>query len=123
MLSRTLRPPALRFVLMVGIMSFFADFTYEGSRSAAGPITRSRRRSPRTCGSNRPVARICGSAWLASGGLAASPLKTLGGPARAQRPAAASRPVPHDRPSHWRAVLIVSLGLQAAALRFTIEHR
>jgi MFS family permease len=30
-------PPALKFVLMVGIMSFFADFTYEGSRSIAGP--------------------------------------------------------------------------------------
>jgi len=29
--------PALKFVLMVGIMSFFADFTYEGSRSIAGP--------------------------------------------------------------------------------------
>ena len=30
-------PPALKFVVMVGIMSFFADFTYEGSRSIAGP--------------------------------------------------------------------------------------
>jgi len=29
--------PALKFVLMVGIMSFFADFAYEGSRSIAGP--------------------------------------------------------------------------------------
>jgi len=29
--------PALKFVLMVGIMSFFADFTYEGSRSIVGP--------------------------------------------------------------------------------------
>jgi MFS family permease len=29
--------PALKFVVMVGIMSFFADFTYEGSRSIAGP--------------------------------------------------------------------------------------
>ncbi|HVB46290.1 MAG TPA: MFS transporter [Streptosporangiaceae bacterium] len=29
--------PALRFVLMVGVMSFFADFTYEGSRSVIGP--------------------------------------------------------------------------------------
>jgi MFS family permease len=29
--------PALRFVLMVGVMSFFADFTYEGSRSVVGP--------------------------------------------------------------------------------------
>jgi MFS family permease len=30
--------PALKFVLMVGIMSFFADFTYEGSRSITGPF-------------------------------------------------------------------------------------
>jgi hypothetical protein len=30
--------PALKFVLMVGIMSFFADFTYEGSRSITGPL-------------------------------------------------------------------------------------
>ena len=29
--------PALKFVVMIGIMSFFADFTYEGSRSIAGP--------------------------------------------------------------------------------------
>ena len=29
--------PALKFVLMVGIMSFFADFTYEGARSITGP--------------------------------------------------------------------------------------
>ena len=29
--------PALKFVLMVGIMSFFTDFTYEGSRSITGP--------------------------------------------------------------------------------------
>ena len=28
---------AMKFVLMVGIMSFFADFTYEGSRSITGP--------------------------------------------------------------------------------------
>ena len=28
---------ALRFVLMVGVMSFFADFAYEGSRSIIGP--------------------------------------------------------------------------------------
>ena len=28
---------ALRFVLLVGVMSFFADFTYEGSRSIIGP--------------------------------------------------------------------------------------
>jgi predicted MFS family arabinose efflux permease len=29
--------PSLKFVLMVGVMSFFADFTYEGSRSVIGP--------------------------------------------------------------------------------------
>ncbi len=28
---------ALRFVLMIGALSFFADFTYEGSRSILGP--------------------------------------------------------------------------------------
>ena len=28
---------ALRFVLLIGILSFFADFTYEGSRSILGP--------------------------------------------------------------------------------------
>jgi MFS family permease len=28
--------PAMKFVLMVGVMSFFADFTYEGSRSIIG---------------------------------------------------------------------------------------
>jgi MFS family permease len=28
--------PAVRFVLMVGVMSFFADFTYEGARSIVG---------------------------------------------------------------------------------------
>ncbi len=32
-----LKSRALRFVLLIGIMSFFADFTYEGSRSIAGP--------------------------------------------------------------------------------------
>jgi MFS family permease len=29
---------ALRFVLLVGVLSFFADFTYEGSRSILGPF-------------------------------------------------------------------------------------
>ncbi|MCY1285808.1 Major Facilitator Superfamily protein [compost metagenome] len=31
------RKAALRFVLLVGVLSLFADFTYEGSRSIAGP--------------------------------------------------------------------------------------
>ncbi len=29
---------ALRFVLLIGILSFFADFTYEGARSVYGPF-------------------------------------------------------------------------------------
>ncbi|HLH36180.1 MAG TPA: MFS transporter [Alloacidobacterium sp.] len=38
------RPPnpnhnaALRFVLLIGVLSFFADFTYEGARSVYGPF-------------------------------------------------------------------------------------
>jgi MFS family permease len=32
------RAIALRFVLMIGVVSFFADFTYEGSRSVTGPF-------------------------------------------------------------------------------------
>ena len=31
------RRTALRFVILIGILSFFADFTYEGSRSIIGP--------------------------------------------------------------------------------------
>jgi MFS family permease len=29
---------ALRFILLIGVLSFFADFTYEGSRSVIGPF-------------------------------------------------------------------------------------
>jgi MFS family permease len=31
------RSVALKFVLLIGVVSFFADFTYEGSRSITGP--------------------------------------------------------------------------------------
>lgn len=31
------RARALRFILLIGVLSFFADFTYEGSRSIIGP--------------------------------------------------------------------------------------
>jgi predicted MFS family arabinose efflux permease len=31
------RRVAMRFVLLIGVLSFFADFTYEGSRSILGP--------------------------------------------------------------------------------------
>ena len=32
------RSVALRFVLLIGVVSFFADFTYEGARSVTGPF-------------------------------------------------------------------------------------
>jgi MFS family permease len=37
-LERSTRSRALRFVVLVGVMSFFADLTYEGSRSIVGPF-------------------------------------------------------------------------------------
>ncbi|CAE6838668.1 hypothetical protein R70006_07382 [Paraburkholderia domus] len=41
MANQTISPGsrrAMRFVLLVGILSFFADFTYEGARSILGPF-------------------------------------------------------------------------------------
>jgi MFS family permease len=35
--GRSMRHAALKFVLFIGILSFFADFTYEGSRGIIGP--------------------------------------------------------------------------------------
>jgi MFS family permease len=32
------RKAALKFVLLIGVVSFFADFTYEGARSITGPL-------------------------------------------------------------------------------------
>jgi hypothetical protein len=32
-----IKSAALKFVLMIGVLSLFADFTYEGSRSVVGP--------------------------------------------------------------------------------------
>lgn len=37
MTDRRGKPIAIRFILLIGILSFFADFTYEGSRSIIGP--------------------------------------------------------------------------------------
>jgi len=39
-IARTKLPlkPALKFVLLIGVVSFFADFTYEGARSITGPF-------------------------------------------------------------------------------------
>lgn len=36
-LNKPLRRRALRFVILIGVLSFFADFVYEGSRSIVGP--------------------------------------------------------------------------------------
>ncbi len=35
--KKRMRSKALRFVLLIGVVSFFADFTYEGARSVTGP--------------------------------------------------------------------------------------
>lgn len=35
--KQRIRRRALKFVLMIGVVSFFADFTYEGARSVTGP--------------------------------------------------------------------------------------
>jgi predicted MFS family arabinose efflux permease len=37
-LEKTGRRRALEFVLLIGVLSFFADFTYEGARSVYGPF-------------------------------------------------------------------------------------
>jgi MFS family permease len=36
--SKESRKAALKFVLLIGVVSFFADFTYEGARSVTGPF-------------------------------------------------------------------------------------
>jgi MFS family permease len=36
--TKATKKTALKFVLLVGVMSFFADFTYEGARSITGPF-------------------------------------------------------------------------------------
>ena len=56
--------PALKFVLMVGVMSFFADFTYEGSRSITGPYlgmlgAGAPRTGPAGTGASRSAATWC----------------------------------------------------------------
>src|SRR5436190_231377 len=35
--ARSMKSTALKFVVLIGVMSFFADFTYEGSRGIIGP--------------------------------------------------------------------------------------
>src|SRR5207244_8202971 len=35
--KEAIKSRALKFVVLIGVVSFFADFTYEGSRSIVGP--------------------------------------------------------------------------------------
>ncbi|MGH8139902.1 MAG: MFS transporter, partial [Steroidobacteraceae bacterium] len=44
------RRVAFRFVLLLGVLSFFADFTYEGSRSILGPYLASLKASATVVG-------------------------------------------------------------------------
>jgi MFS family permease len=37
-MEETTRSSALKFVILIGVVSFFADFTYEGARSVTGPF-------------------------------------------------------------------------------------
>ncbi len=32
------RPAAIKFVVLIGVVSLFSDFTYEGARSITGPF-------------------------------------------------------------------------------------
>ena len=50
--SNANRHAALRFVLLIGVMSFFADFTYEGARSVYGPFLAGLAASERLQGSS-----------------------------------------------------------------------
>ncbi len=62
---------AFRFVLLVGILSFFADFTYEGARSILGPYLASLRASATVVGVVTGLGELLGyTLRLGSGRLA-----------------------------------------------------
>jgi predicted MFS family arabinose efflux permease len=65
------RRVALRFVLLIGVLSFFADFTYEGSRSILGPYLASLQASATVVGVVTGFGELLGYALrLVSGRLA-----------------------------------------------------
>jgi MFS family permease len=65
------RKIALRFVVLVGVLSFFADFTYEGSRSILGPYLASLQASATIIGIVTGIGELVGySLRLVSGRLA-----------------------------------------------------
>ncbi|MQL51609.1 MFS transporter [Desulfofundulus thermobenzoicus] len=62
---------ALKFVLLIGVMSFFADFTYEASRGIIGPYLALLGASAFTVAFVTGFGELLGYAWrLVSGGLA-----------------------------------------------------
>ena len=63
---------AVRFVLMIGILSFFADFTYEGSRSIIGPFLGTLGATGTVVGHRHRVRR---AAWIRS----AAGVRSMGG--------------------------------------------
>ena len=69
---RVWRNRAFRFVLFIGILSFFGDFTYEGSRSIVGPYLASLQASATVVGTVTGFGEFLGYALrLISGPLAA----------------------------------------------------
>jgi MFS family permease len=70
------RQVALRFVLLIGVLSFFADFTYEGSRSILGPYLESLKASALAVGVVTGFGELLGYGLrLVSGRLADSTSK------------------------------------------------
>ena len=71
MKEKTKLTRAVKFVLLIGIMSFFADFTYEGARSILGPYLGMLGASAFTISVVAGFGELVGYAWrLASGSLA-----------------------------------------------------
>lgn len=71
--DRSGRRVALRFILLIGILSFFADFTYEGSRSILGPYLASLKATAFAVGAVTGFGELLGySIRLLSGRLADS---------------------------------------------------
>jgi predicted MFS family arabinose efflux permease len=69
--SSRIRNTAFKFVLLIGILSFFADFTYEGSRSILGPYLASLQASAFAVGVVTGLGELLGySLRLVSGRLA-----------------------------------------------------
>ena len=62
---------AMRFVVLIGILSFFADFTYEGARSILGPFLASLQASGFVVGATTGFGEFLGYALRLVSGRAA----------------------------------------------------